>query len=114
MSAPAERNKSAADAAGVRSPAPAESAIGAKKKRTFSEWKVWCAVKLLEIRAKYEGNEKIGRDVEALLVKLQYLRLDALPSFLVLLHAASVDAPDFLSLIPSSEEVEEWFEGEEE
>ena len=71
-------------------------------------------MKLLEIRAKYSGDEKIERDVEALLMKLQYLRLDALPSFLVLLHAASTDAPDFLELTPTSEEVEEWFEGEEE
>jgi len=113
MCAPAKNRVSASDAAGAGLPTPAESAIGAKK-RTFSEWKVWCAVRLLEIRAKYEGNEKIGRDVEALLVKLQYLRLDALPSFLVLLHAASTDAPDFLELVPSSNEVAMWFEGEEE
>ena len=78
--------------------------------RTFSEWKAWCAVRLLEIRAKYSGDEKVARDVEVLLTKLQYLRLEALPSFLLLLHAASVDAADFLELIPLSSEVEKWFE----
>jgi len=76
--------------------------------RTFPEWKIWCAARLLEIKAKYSGDEKVARDVEVLLAKLQYLRLEALPSFLVLLHAASVDAADFLELAPTSEEVVRW------
>jgi hypothetical protein len=76
--------------------------------RTFSAWKAWCAARLVEIARNAQG-EKVKRDAELLLTKLQYLRLESLPSFLVLLHAAAADDPCFLDLAPSTEEVEEWF-----
>jgi hypothetical protein len=79
--------------------------------RTFSGWKIWVSAKLIEM-IRNASDEKVRRNAEALLTKLQYLRLEGLPSFLVLLHAAATDDPRFLDLAPSAEEVEKWFSGE--
>ena len=76
--------------------------------RSFQQWKVWCSAKLVEI-ARTTQSEKTRKDAELLLTRLQYLRLESLPSFLVTLHAAATDDPRFLDLAPSPEEVEQWF-----
>ena len=76
--------------------------------RTFQQWKIWVSAKLVEI-ARTASNEKVRRDADQLLTRLQYLRLEGLPSFLVLLHASSTDDPRFLELAPSPEEVDRWF-----
>jgi len=83
--------------------------------RSFQQWKAWASARLLEI-AKSAKEDKVRRDADILLTKLQYLRLESLPSFLVLLHAASQDDPSFLDLATSAEEVEAWFreQGEDE
>jgi len=76
--------------------------------RTFQQWKAWCAARLVEV-ARTAKEDKVRRDADILLTKIQYLRLEGLPSFLVLLHAAAADDPSFLDLAPSAEEVEAWF-----
>jgi ABC-type branched-subunit amino acid transport system ATPase component len=77
--------------------------------RTFQQWKIWAAARLVEI-IRTTQNDKIRRDAELLLTRLQYLRLESLPSFLVTLHAAAQDDPAFFELAPSAEEVERWFQ----
>jgi hypothetical protein len=79
--------------------------------RTFQQWKVWCSAKLVEI-ARTTRSEKTRKDAELLLTRLQYLRLESLPSFLVILYAASQDDPVFFELAPKPEEVDEWFQEE--
>jgi hypothetical protein len=81
--------------------------------RTFSGWKAWAAVKLLSLKLKYRDDPKVARDVDYLVDRLERLRLDSLAAFLADLHRASTDAPEFLEIVPSEEEVEKWFqEGE--
>jgi hypothetical protein len=84
--------------------------------RSFSGWKAWATVKLLALKVKYRDNPKILQDIDYLVNRLERLRLDSLASFLADLHHASNDAPEFLSILPSGEEVARWFEegGEEE
>ena len=77
--------------------------------RTFQQWKAWCAARLVEI-AKDARDERVRRDADMLLTRIQYLRLEGLPSFLVTLHAAAADDPAFLELAPTPEEVERWFQ----
>jgi len=83
--------------------------------RSFNQWKVESALRLLEIKAKYRSNQRVLETVDALITKLHYLKLRDLASFLVLVHHASSLAEEFLLLLPSQEEVREWFseEGEE-
>jgi len=79
--------------------------------RTFQQWKIWASAKLVEI-ARTAQSEKVRADADMLLTRLQYLRLEGLPSFLVLLRAVSTDDPRFLELAPTPEEVDEWFQEE--
>ena len=76
--------------------------------RGFQQWKVWAAARLIEM-VRTASDEKVRRDAEMLLTRLQYLRLESLPSFLVTLHAAATDDQRFLDLAPSPEEIDEWF-----
>jgi hypothetical protein len=82
--------------------------------RSFSAWKAWATVKLLALKLKYRDNPKVAQAVDLLVNRLERLRLDSLASFFADLHRASSDAPEFLSILPSEEEVEKWFEGGEE
>jgi hypothetical protein len=83
--------------------------------RSFSAWKSTAMLKLLALKANYRDNPKVLQDIDYLIDRLERLRLDGLASFLADLHRASNDAPEFLSVLPSEEEVEEWFQrgGEE-
>jgi len=81
--------------------------------RSFSAWKAQAVLRLLAIKAAHR-EEKVGEVVDNLLAKIQYLRVRDLPSFLVLLHFASTLTEEFLSVLPSEEEVEEWFRRGEE
>jgi len=78
--------------------------------RDFSAWKAWATLKLLSLKMKYRDNPKIAQDIDVLITKLQYLKLRDLASFLVLVHHASADCEEFLSIMPIEEEVEEWFQ----
>ena len=80
--------------------------------KSFSEWKTLTVSKLLEIKKKYSDNEKIARDVDILLTKLQYLRARDLATWMVTLHHASTDCSEFLEVLPSTEELKEWFKEE--
>jgi len=82
--------------------------------RSFSAWKAWAAVKLLALKSKYRDNPKVSDAIDYLVNRLERLRLDSLTAFLADLHRASADVPEFLSVLPSEEEVLSWFEGGEE
>jgi hypothetical protein len=83
--------------------------------RSFSAWKAWAIVKLIDVKRKYAGNPKVAQAADLLVNRLERLRLDSLAPFLADIHRASVDAPEFLSILPSEEEVNSWFsKGEEE
>jgi hypothetical protein len=83
--------------------------------RSFSAWKAWATVKLLALKQKYRDDPKVARDIDYLVNRLERLRLDSLTAFLADLHRASADVPEFLSVLPSEEEVRKWFQrgGEE-
>ena len=81
--------------------------------RSFTEWKAAAIVRLVSIKAAHR-EEKVRETVDNLLARLQYLRVRDLPSFLLLLHYASTLTEEFLSLLPTEEEVHEWFRGGEE
>ena len=77
---------------------------------SFSAWKAWAIVKLLALKLKHRDDPKICNYVDALVNRLERLRLDSLASFLADLHRASADAPEFLEIVPAEEEVVQWFE----
>jgi hypothetical protein len=83
--------------------------------RSFSAWKAWAAVKLLALKSKYRDNPKVSGAIDHLVNRLERLRLDSLAAFLADLHRASVDCEELLEILPSEDEVEEWFQrgGEE-
>jgi hypothetical protein len=83
--------------------------------RSFSAWKSRVILRLLALKTKYKDNPKVLQDIDILITKLQYLKLRDLHSYLALVHHASADAEEFLSLLPSEGEIEEWYSrGEEE
>ena len=77
--------------------------------RSFSAWKSKATLRLLALKTKYKDDPKIAQDVDILVTKLQYLRLRDLHSFFALVHEASSDCEEFLSILPTEEEVEEWY-----
>jgi hypothetical protein len=77
--------------------------------RSFSAWKSKATLRLLALKTKYRDDPKIAQDVDILVTKLQYLRLRDLHSFFALVHETSSDCEEFLSILPSEEEVEEWY-----
>jgi len=81
--------------------------------RSFSEWKTITISRLIEIKRKNAGNEKIARDVDVLITRLQYLRARDLSTWLILLYHASADSKEFLELAPTVEEIQEWFKENE-
>jgi hypothetical protein len=83
--------------------------------RSFSAWKSKAILRLLALKTKYKDNPKILQDIDILITKLQYLKLRDLHSYLAFVHHASADTEEFLSILPTEEEIEEWFKrGEEE
>jgi len=81
--------------------------------RSFSQWKTEAVLRLLEINAKHR-DQRVQETVNVLLTKLHYLRVRDLSSFLVLVYHAANLTEEFLHLLPSQEEVREWFERGEE
>jgi hypothetical protein len=77
--------------------------------RSFSAWKSKATLRLLALKTKYKDNPKVLQDIDVLITKLQYLRLRDLHSFFALVHEASSDCEELLSILPSEEEVEEWY-----
>jgi len=83
--------------------------------RSFSAWKSKATLRLLAMKTKYRDDPKVLQDIDILITKLQYLKLRDLHSFLALVHETSKDAEEFLTILPSEEEIEEWYgRGEEE
>jgi hypothetical protein len=82
--------------------------------RSFSAWKSTAVLKLLALKTNYRDNPKVLQDIDYLINRLERLRLDGLASFLADLHRASDDAPEFLSILPSEDEIKTWFEGGDE
>jgi len=82
--------------------------------RSFSAWKSKATLRLLALKTKYKDDPKVLQDIDVLITKLQYLRLRDLHSYLALVHEASSDCEEFLSILPTEEEVEAWFKGGEE
>jgi len=75
--------------------------------RSFSEWKAQAALRLLAIKAAHR-DPKVRETVDALMAKLLRLRTRDLAAFLVLLHRAATLSEEFLSLLPTEEEVKTW------
>ena len=71
-------------------------------------------MKLLALKSKYRDNPKVSGAIDYLVNRLERLRLDSLAAFLADLHRASADCGELLEILPSEDEVEEWFRGGEE
>jgi pantothenate kinase-related protein Tda10 len=84
------------------------------KIRDFYAWKAQAMIKLLAIKAAHKDNPKIAQDVDTLIAKLQYLKVKELSSFIAIVHHASDDTDEFLTILPTEEEIEAWFEKESE
>jgi hypothetical protein len=83
--------------------------------RSFSAWKAKATLRLLAMKTKYKDDPKILQDIDILITKLQYLKLRDLHSYLALVHHASADTEEFLVILPTEKEIEEWYgRGEEE
>jgi len=82
--------------------------------RSFSEWKAEAVLRLLALKAAHKGNREIQQTIDTLITKLHYLKVRDLASFLVLLHYAAALTDDFLSVLPTEEEIKTWFAGGEE
>jgi hypothetical protein len=82
--------------------------------RSFSAWKSEATLRLLAMKTKCKDNPKVLQDIDILITKLQYLKLRNLNGFLALVHEVSKDAEEFLSILPSEEEVRKWFQRGEE
>jgi hypothetical protein len=80
----------------------------------FSAWKSKATLKLIAIETKHKDNPKVLRDVDTLITKLMHLKIRDLNSFLALVREAAKDAEEFLSILPTEDEVNRWFEGGEE
>jgi hypothetical protein len=79
------------------------------KIRDFYAWKTQAMIKLLSIKVAHKDNLKIVQDVDTLITKLQYLKVKELSSFIAMVHYASKDTEEFLEILPTEKEVEEWF-----
>jgi pantothenate kinase-related protein Tda10 len=82
------------------------------KIRDFYAWKAQAMIKLLAIKTAHKDNPKIAQDVDTLITKLQYLKVKELSSFIAIVYHASNDTEEFLSILPTEEEIEKWFESE--
>ena len=81
--------------------------------RSFNRWKAEAVLRLLAIKAAHKDNRRVAEAVDALIAKLHYLKAREIASFLVLLHHAATLSEEFLSVLPTEEEVRRWFtEGE--
>ena len=77
--------------------------------RSFSTWKAQAVLRLLAIKAEHR-DPKVRETVDALMAKLLRLRARDLAAFLILVHNAAMLTDDFLSLLPTEEEVKTWSE----
>ena len=75
--------------------------------RSFSTWKAQAVLRLLAIKAAH-SDPKVHETVDALIAKLLRLRTRDLAAFLVLLHRAAALSEEFLSILPTEEEVKTW------
>jgi len=82
--------------------------------RSFSQWKAEAALRLLAIKAAHHDDQEVIRTVDTLITKLHYLKVRDVASFLILVYHAATLTEEFLLLLPSQEEVREWFERGEE
>ena len=76
---------------------------------SFSQWKAATMAALINLKKKYEDDMKAQQTLQALIYKLNYLRLRDLAGFLMLLHAGSVDVKELLDLVPAQDDVARWF-----
>ena len=76
--------------------------------KSFNEWKTYAVAFLLNVRKKYEDDNKIRNDIDVLLRKLHYLRGRDLGNFLSYIHIVIRDdgVKELYEIIPKPEEVE--------
>jgi len=79
---------------------------------SFSEWKTKTMVRLINLTKQYSSNAKAVNDLNTIIVKLKYVKVRDLSTILMYFHLASANVPELLELIPTTEEVEEWFKSE--
>ena len=75
--------------------------------KSFNEWKTYTVSFLLNLRKKYENDQKVQSDIDLLLTKLHYLRGRDLGNFLHYCHIIIRDdgVRELYDIIPTPEEV---------
>lgn len=71
-------------------------------------WKTLMMRRLLELKKKYQNNQEIIENIDALIKKLYYLKSRDIVAFLKLLNDMSKEAPELLELLPKEEEIRAW------
>ena len=75
--------------------------------KNFNEWKAYAVATIIQLKQKYEGDQKVVADLNYLLAKLRYLRGRDLSNFLLWCHTIIRDdgVSELLDIIPTREEI---------
>ena len=94
----------AAAPAGVPAQPPA-GGVG----RSFLEWKAEAVLRLMVLKALHYDDPRVREAADILITKLRRLKVRDLAVFLALAHQAAAATEEFLSILPTEEEVRMWF-----
>jgi predicted RNA-binding protein with EMAP domain len=76
--------------------------------RSFAEWKAVAIAQLMALRRKYADKPDALRELENIISRIRYARLESLPALLAAVEKLLSAVPELESIVPSVEEVEAW------
>jgi predicted molibdopterin-dependent oxidoreductase YjgC len=76
--------------------------------RTFAEWKAVAIARLMAIRRKYADKPEILREIQNLVARIRYARLESIPAVLASVEKLLSEIPELETVVPSTDEIEAW------
>jgi hypothetical protein len=76
--------------------------------RTFAEWKAVSVAQLMALRRKYADKPDALRELENIISRIRYARLESLPALLAAVEKHLPAIPELETIVPSVEEIETW------
>jgi len=76
--------------------------------RTFAEWKAVSIAQLMALRRKYADSAEVLREIQNLISRIRYARLESLPALLATVEKLLSAVPELEAIVPSTEEIETW------
>ena len=76
--------------------------------RTFAEWKAVAIAQLMSLRRKYQDRPDALRELENLIARIRYARLESIPAILASVEKFLSAIPELETIVPSTEEIEAW------